>query len=525
MTNFTSPWFRWVTLLVVVLSAWFYSGPARLVPGIYNSPDEATTAVYAQEFAKTGSIALVHRDDVGSENEFLHPRSAFADFGAYSLPVGFWGLPVFYGSIINTLGNWALPFLTPLLAIVAVLALLRLWTVVFPHASRWALLGLSFSLPPLWYYAARPLLPNVPFVALLIIGAVWLIAPPDKKGLRWWHDIFGAFSIGLALLIRPSEALWVLVAGLLVVLVYRTQIAWQRVARWGAVGVVIGAVYFGLTNWWYGGLGGGYVVSRSLAVPHWWTFFLPFGLVPRNLAATLYTYGLQLWPWLILPALAMFGRHTLQWRNLDKSQKVYLVVTVFIGLYLWIYYGSWRDANYDLKTIGVAYSRYWLPAYLLLVPYVVLAYQQVAVLVSRRFSRIVLAVIIGVLIIGNANAVYSGPDGLVSLTQSLRTGAKLRTEVANHTPVQAIIATEREDKFIWPTRQVMVRFMDPRVRAAAASLTARDWPVYYLSRTLTEDQLSDLNDWLNGAEMKFGTQREVVPGYTLYQIIRVTVSF
>lgn len=511
--------------MTVIVAMWLYTGPARQVPGVYNSPDEATTAVYAQQFAATGGLALPHPVDVGGESEFLHPRSAFADFGAYSLPVGFWGLPVFYGSVTNTLGVWALPFLTPLIAIVAVLALLRLWTVVFPHASRWALLGLSFSLPPLWYYAARPLLPNVPFVALLVIGAVWLIAPPGKQGRRWWHDIFGAFSIGLALLIRPSEALWVVIAGLIVVVAYRREIAWPRMARWGGVGLAIGAMYFGLTNLWYGGVGGGYVVSRSLAVPHWWTFLLPFGFSPRNLLATLYTYGLQLWPWLILPALAMVGRNTVQWRNLGKSQKVYLAVTVFISLYLWVYYGSWRDANYDLKTIGVAYARYWLPAYLLLVPYVVLAYQQVAVLVSRRFSRTVLAVIIGVLVIGNANAVYSGPDGLVSLTQSLRTGLALKTAVAKHTSDQAIIITEREDKFIWPTRQVMVRFDHPRVRRAVASLTARDWPVYYLSRTLTTDQLGAMIDWLSGASLKFDTQTEVVPGYTLYQIKRVVVSF
>lgn len=498
---------------------WLYTGPARQVPGIYNSPDEATTAVYAQQYAKTGGLALPHPFDAGAENEFLHPRSAFADFGAHSLPVGFWGLPVFYGSLIDTLGVWALPFLTPLLAIIAVLALVRLWPLIFPGISRAGLLLLSLSLPPLWYYAARPLLPNLPFLALLIIGAVWLIAPPGKKGLHWWHDIFGAFSIGLALLIRPSEALWVVITGLIVVIAYRTEISWQRVARWGGVGLVIAALYFGLTNLWYGSAGGGYVVSRSLAVSHWSTFFLPFGFSLRNLVATGYTYGLLMWPWLMLPALAWLGRGLWQWSSLSKAQKVYSVVTIFVGLYLWIYYGSWRDANYDLKTIGVAYARYWLPIFILLVPFMVRAYQLVAVQVGRRFPRATFAIIIGLLLIGNTNVVYSGLDGLSNLTQSLRNGAMLRAEIIKTTSEQAIIITEREDKFIWPARQVMVRFDHPRVRQAAADLVARNWPVYYLSRTLTDGQIKVASGWLAPVSLEFKIDSEPLAGYTLYKVV------
>ncbi len=416
---------------------------------------------------------------------------------------------------------WVLPFLTPLLAIVAVLAAVRLWQIIFPGISRSGLLLLALSFPPLWYYAARPLLPNLPFLALLIIGAVWLIAPPAKKGLRWWHDIAGAFSICLALLIRPSEGLWVAIAGLIVVITYRTQIPWQRIVRWGSVALVMLAVYFGLTSLWYGHASGGYIVSRSLPVTHWWTLLLPFGFSARNLAATGYTYGLILWPWLVLPALAWLARGLMQWREMTKAQKVYVAVTIFVGLYLWIYYGSWRDANYDLKTIGVAYARYWLPVFILLVPFAVRAYQLVAAMIGRSHTKITFAIILGVLVIGNANAVYSGIDGVTALTQSLRTGAALREAIRTNTPERAIIVAERDDKFIWPTRQVMVRFMDPRVRQATADFVARDWPVYYISRTLTPTQLQAMNVWLEPVRLQFSVSPELIPGYTLYSIIKL----
>lgn len=518
MTN--STWFKWGSLLVIVAAAWFYTGPARHVPGVYNSPDEAATAVYAEQFAHTGGLALPHPFDAGAENEFLHPRSSFADFGAYSLPVGFWGLPVFYGSLINAIGTWALPFLTPLLAVVAILAMMRLWQIIFPGISRSGLLVLTATLPPLWYYAARPLLPNVPFVSLIMIGTAWLIAPPAKTGLRWWHDIVGAFSIGLAFLVRPSEALWVAVAGLMVVVAYRNQISWQRVARWGVVGAVILAAYVGLTNLWYGTTGGGYVISRSLPVPHWWTFLLPFGFSPRTLAATGYSYALTMWPWIVLPALAWLGRSLLSWRSLSKAQKVYAAVTIFIGLYLWVYYGSWRDSNYELKTIGVAYARYWLPVFILLVPFAVRAYQLVAVFAGRGRPKVLFAGILCMLVVGNANAVYAGLDGLSALTRSLSNGVALREAVRAKTPEHAIIVAEREDKFIWPTRQVMVRFMDPRVRQATDNFVRRDWPVYYVSRTLTPAQLQTMGEWLEPVRLQFATGLELVPGYTLYQIIR-----
>lgn len=517
MTN--SIWFKWGSLVAIIAAVWFYTGPARHVPGIYNSPDEATTAVFAQQFARTGDLALSHPIDAGSENEFLHPRSAFADFGSYSLPVGFWGLPVFYGSIINAFGVWALPFLTPLLAIVAVLAMVRLWPIIFPGISRSGLLFLSLSLPSLWYYAARPLLPNVPFTALLIIGAVWLIAPPAKNGLRWWHDIVGAFSIGLALLVRPSEVIWVLVGALFIIIAYRQKISWQRFARWASVGIIICGLYFGLTKLWYGGVGGGYVVSRSLAVTHWWTFLLPFGFSPRTLVATGYTYALTIWPWFVLPALAWFARSLWQWRDLSKAQKTYAVLTIFIGLYLWVYYGSWRDSNYDLKTIGVAYTRYWLPVFILLVPFAVRAYQLVAAMIGRRHAKITFAVMLGLLVIGNANAVYAGPDGITALTQSLRNGVTLREAIRAHTPEHAVIVVEREDKFIWPTRQVMVRFDHPRVRQAAADFIARDWPVYFVTRTLTSAQAQTMDVWLEPVRLRLAGGLELMSGYTLYQII------
>lgn len=508
-------------MLAVVLATWLYTGPARHVPGVYNSPDEAATAVYAQQFARTGDLALMHPFDAGTENEFLHPRSSFADFGAYSLPVGFWGLPVFYGSIINAVGVWALPFLTPLLVIVAVLAAVRLWQIIFPGISRSGLLLLSLSLPPLWYYAARPLLPNVPFVALILIGSVWLIAPPTKNGVRWWHDVMGAFSIGLGVLVRPSEALWVVIAALIVLVAYRQQIAWSRVARWGVVAVVIGAMYFGLTTLWYGSAGGGYVTSRSLPVPHWWTLLLPFGFSIRNLVATGYTYAITLWPWFVWPALAWLVRGLWQWRDLSKAQKVYATITIFVGLYLWVYYGSWRDANYDLKTIGVAYTRYWLPVFILLVPFAVRAYQLVAAMIGRSQAKITFAIILGLLVIGNANAVYSGVDGITALTHSLRMGATLRDVVRANTAPQAVIITEREDKFIWPARQVMVRFDHPRVRQAAANFVAREWPVYYVARTLSSTQLQTMNEWLEPVQLRFADSKEIVDGYTLYPIVHL----
>src|SRR5690554_1207840 len=107
-------------LVAVVLLAAVYSFLPLAAPARYNSPDENSNAHFSRMFAD-GSV-LWYFDPVSVQSGGLaHPRSV-RTIDDFQVPGGFLGLPVLYGGAAKVLGNEVIPFLTPVIAALGVLA-------------------------------------------------------------------------------------------------------------------------------------------------------------------------------------------------------------------------------------------------------------------------------------------------------------------------------------------------------------------------------------------------------------------
>lgn len=502
----------YILIAASVIMFFLYNYLNFSTPRIFNSPDENANFVFIEQFAKHTTLQIAHAYDYGEWSSYVHPRSTFADFGNYILPVGFWGIMIIYGMFAKFFGASAVVYATPLLSIALAWSLYFIWKKIFDERTAFFATFLFFLHPVVWYYSARSLLPNMPFVSFLGIGAFFLFIRPIsvyvKKYHLWWIDDVPGISFILgALLIRPNEVLWVAPAMLVIIIAFRKNIPIKRFILWMIASVIFLCGFLYINNLVYASASGGYVISNSLPVAHWYTWFLPFGFHPKIILQAGYVYFVKMYWWLVLPSLigilffiseqfsgsararAIFQK--------NKAQSLYFFIFVFVSTFLFIYYGSNIDISFSLKTIGVAYSRYWTPIHILSLPFIFLGFKKLAELhTTSAMFGIFAEVYIGAALLLAPHLVYSGVDGLPAVQTQLTYIEQVRFDVLQNTPKDSIIVTDREDKFFWPGRAVMVRFFDPAIPKAISGLLEKDFKVYYFTPIEEESKLNTAKQYV-----------------------------
>ncbi len=177
---------------------------------LFVSPDEHATWAFAQSIAETGVAKSDEARNI-SLHGMLHPRST-TTVGAAIVPAGFLGMPYIAGLLF---------FFSPYLAvstgpIFCILGLCALYGIIrrLGGSQEFALLSVVALAvhPAWWYYSIRSLMPNVPFVALLLI-AVWMVLVAIKKEnsrTRYFFLFCAGGMFASALAIRPSEWVWII---------------------------------------------------------------------------------------------------------------------------------------------------------------------------------------------------------------------------------------------------------------------------------------------------------------------------
>lgn len=494
--------------------------------GGYNSPDEMVNSVFTRVFAETGSLLLHQPEMYGPLAEFVHPRSTFVQ-GSTIVPAGFLGLVVVYGLVAKFLGISAVVYLTAGLAIVGVWAWYGLIRQVFDKRTAFFSALLALSHPAWWYYSARSFFPNVPFVSFLLIGAFFLLVRPLNRWRRtsWWFDaILGAVSLGTAFLIRPNEIIWVAPVILIVCFVYRRSITVGHLLFWAGVGLATIGVFITINQQVYGDSVGSYVASASLPLRGWYSFIFPFGFELKNIIRAGYVFFVSLFWWLTVPAVGGALFVLKEYISQDKavhrrSLLVYMLSWVCGATILFVYYGSASDQLFALRSIGVSYVRYWLPLYLFSVPLVVVFFQKCVAFLFRRPYRIWgISIVVMALIFFNAQAVYGGIDGLRATKATIIHGQTWRAEVLARTDPGAILITDREDKFFWPDRQVMVNVHNPRIGKATQGFLRNQRPVYYFGPTLSPEKEIELQTYLNRFDVYLISPMVTIGHHSLYPL-------
>ncbi len=545
--------FFFLFLLVIL-----YALPGLLAPaGIYSSPDEAANVFFIGQVAENWRLAVPWPMAEGVSG-LLHPRSMRVVDGML-VPGGFATLVAIYGVVARVLGMGIVVWLTPLLAAVAVWWWGRLVAVLSGSRVTGVVAAMLLGLHPVWWFwASRGLMPNVPFVAL-VIGAAWFWVKSGEWGVGKWESgnevegkkerrkegIYVGLSgvlLAVALAIRPSEIYWIgLGVGGLVLMNWRV-VVWRRwvvfVAGMAVVLLPFLWLHIATFGWGFGGYGAS-LTEVGVEVPHGlgdrllgplqpWLF--PLGFAPRTALVNFWNYGVSFFWWWTLGVVVAGGVLVAKWvKNRSGGwgvgkwgrEKVGICVMVVLMVgWLIFFYGSLLvgDNSAGEVTIGVSYFRYWLPIF-------VLSTVPVAVLLGRgwRLGKVMIGMAVGCYVVASSMAVVFAPaEGLVASQLTLQHSAAAREFIVVRTEKDAVVVVDRADKFLFPSRLVLQPLRSDYSYRSICELYPRQ-PIYYYGITLPATDLNYIREVkLRSCGLAFQAV-ESLGEETLYRVVRADV--
>lgn len=523
---------RWATgLLVLWLAGWVFVHAAvswQTTPPAgsrsFNSPDETANHVFSRRLAGGQPLPLVEPlAAVG--NGIVHPRGT-AIWQGRIVPLSFLGLPVWYGVIGSLMHPAVIPYLTPVVAALGGLALWRFLRGIFsPTVAWWSAASLPL-LPPWWYYAARGLFHQVPFVASVVVG-LWLAGRLHRQG-GLISALGVGVSFGFALTLRTIEAIWVvpLVVGLIVACPRQHRRWW-----WVSGAAMLLSLLPVVVQQWatYGSPWRlGYVLpppdgGQSMAIGGFpWLTVFPYGLHPRLIVQNVWRYALQLLPWVTWPALVGAAALLARWRTRSAAQRGYLGAVALLAVVTLPYYGSARisdNLNPDAVTLGMSYARYWLPLAVAALPLMVLGWQWVAGWLPRPVWRhgALTLLAAGFAVWSVRLTWFAGDESLSRVVAAVQQGYTKRERVAAVVAPSAVIVAERADKLFFPSFPVVATLLDAGVQRDLPALVALR-PVYYYT-FLDDAGIRRLTPALDRVGLKLQDPVPIVDGERLWRVV------
>lgn len=499
---------------------------------VFISPDEAANQFFAATFARTGTLEVFDPLNLAF-GDALHPRSVIS-LNGFLMPGGFLGIPLLFGMLACLFGIWTIPFWTPILAVMAVYA----WDAT---ARRWfgehigRISAILLALHPVWIlYTARSLMPNVPFVSFLLFAVWFLTCRPVRSFASWignsaphcaWilakkraygDAILAGISLGIALMIRPSEIIWIAPCAAIALWWQRRSIA-PRASAVFVIATILSLLpllplqqrLYG-SPWKIGYTAGVQTTSATLVVvaapltlratvESFLSPVLPFGIHPRLVWKEAIAYGPSLMWWMfILAAIGLF----VMWRTSPKEERAtrrgYVLLAAGVTAYLLVLYGSWAihdNPDPRLVTLGNSYVRYWLPAFVLLLPICAAGLEWIA---SRAHTERLRTVTYVSLILACATfsaqiVLFEPYDGLLADTVVLQKSTIIRDGVLARTEPDSVIVVDSADKILWPYRHVLHPLRDEATYALIPRI-ATQGPAYYYGLTLPPQDLTFINE-------------------------------
>lgn len=504
-----------VALTFFAVTAW-YGRPA----GLWNSPDETANAFWIGRVAKGESLAV--RDIVvGLGAGAIHPRS-MAVVGDALVPGSFTGMILLYGAL-RLLCKIPLFLLTPIFTVVAGTVFGLLVAKLFDRRTGTIASLLFFLHPAVLYYAARGLFHNVLFVDLLILSAASFVLRKDRLG-----DALGGFAFGWALATRTSEAIWAIP-------VFALFLPFAGQERWRRLGIAVAGaalpvfLLLQVNASLYGSpFKTAYVAAPTLSSPASVSapasdealapepfVRLPFGFDAKRVLRNSWWYGISLFWWQSLLGVFGLGMWLVLWKKATPVQKMYACATVTGAAWLAVLYGSWaiRDRlDPSSVTIGTSYVRYFLPAYVAMIPFAAFGLGRLTETMKRRGMLAALLVIIGTLTL--RTAVFSGDESLRAVRMTLwQNSFKSRALLSDVFPEDAVVMTERFDKLIVPSRMRIIPAVDA-VSFSAAALAHAYAPVYWYGLTPSTEERARLDGLADDAGLLLQESFSPIPGET-----------
>lgn len=425
----------------------------------FHWPDETTIFFFAARVAAGGSLVAPEPRNVVAGNR-IHPRTANVRPDGAIVPGGYLGLPLWYGLIGRVIGERAMLFVTPTLAALGLLAFAVI-VGAFAGVRTAALATIILALaPPWWLFTATAVLPNVPFVALLLIGGAVLISR-----VRWIHWFLGGLAVGLALTIRTHEFLWAI--ALVGVVAWHQHVRWPHLLALG-VGIVLpfipilalqSAVYGSAFTTGYALLQDGGALPTEFAARganpmRWvWTFIAPFGWEPTAAIARFSQYIILPYWWLATLAVVGMGAAA------RAHHRIEVIITLALSAWLVLLYGSWTIADPLVRAsnvLTISYVRYWLPIVVLLAMWAAVGVRALlAAAPSRMRATVAVILVLGIAMASAPRTIDDPSEGIRAQRRDLAANRERARAVIAATTPDTIILSHRMDKVFFPERAVV----------------------------------------------------------------------
>ena len=430
----------------------------------YNSPDETSQAYFIERLSRGDSLKVPI--DTGYEGyEFVAPRSMRVADGRL-VPASFIGLIGIYGTLGSFIERFPGMYVEHFVYGAAAVLGLTAFYIIIAYVWNRNVARISFLLalffPGWWYYASLGLFPNV----LLVSFVLWSVASYIlyKQTGKHIYTVASALFVSLALLVRLAALPWVGFIWLSLFVLDSSLRKKEHASFYlrftGLVLMFFVLPLLVVQQSLYGGATAtGYVLADTAGTLSLLQTLFPGGLHPRLALANVWDYYVILFWYITIPCLCGAIYFFVQLGKARRIQRKYFFMTVVIAAWLSLYYGSWLlfDNINNEVSIGVAYVRYWLPIYLLLLPFAALIGMRIVSFVTPTLLRkMVGAVLLGVVIGASGyDALFRHDDSLFPLHETLAANKIVKEEVIALTEPDAIIISYRHDKVFFPDRDVI----------------------------------------------------------------------
>ncbi|MDX9778631.1 MAG: hypothetical protein RBT30_00050 [Patescibacteria group bacterium] len=549
-------------ILVALTALLFLAGTAFLVSSVQDSaytkflsPDETANYFFINNYASEGNIAVFEEANLFGE-EIVHPRSIRSDH-AWLKPVSFLGIILLYAHLAMLVGPQLIPYFTPFFATLGIIffyAFVRqLW------GKKTALIAaiLLASFPVYIFYTVRSLFHNVLFVVFLLGSAYFLLLTikhsiiKKRAFLAWSFDrqtliangsaFLSGLFLGGAIASRSSELIWLGPLFLLIWLFYARRLSLLTIVT-GIFALLLSLLPVFYWNQilysspFYGGYSemnaslqqisqaSGEILHINLQnsisrLENVWRVLKDnifyFGYHPRQSLEMFYYYVIKMFPLLCLFTAFGFIIFAFKWLKRPKKGAVlYLLSWFLLSVILVLYYGSWQfNDNPDPSrfTIGNSYTRYWLPIYIMAMPFAaffIVRFSKLFASLSRFIKLeawrlrgqnylylLMASLLTGFYIFISLSFVFFGSEeGLMTLYYNHFRDRQDAAAILESTEEEAIIITQYHDKQLFPERKIVSALLTNNDVNEVISQLVKYYPVYYYNFAFPEKDLLYLNE-------------------------------
>jgi len=525
-----------IFVFLIILYSWFNWSVLQPLTHEFNSqyifnwPDAMANNYFINQFIESSTFVQSETLNV-ILNDIVRPRSVNI-VNHNIVPAGFLGVLIFYGWLGKMFTKYAVIYFTPIIASIGVFVFYFFVKELINKRAAIISALLLATLAPYIFFANQTMLATVPFLVAAISGFYCLMKSNDYQGKKSnVAHVLSGFLLGLAVIIRYQEALWIVASLIIILLSQLKQIKLKQILFF-ILGFIFPIAIMLLYNWQtYGDfLTVGYLrmnnptdsiayrLPAEISVNHennlfayLKLLFLPFGFSARNIYHNFIQYV-----WMpYAPYLAFFLVGVVVWATskVKKSyqQKVYAACAGLSSLILILYYGSWIFTDTMVlrnNIISSSYTRYWLPILIMILP--VIGYlldhvlRKAKKVLSSRFILVVITIIL-LLFISVTKAFTAKDDGLLAQAEVTRQYYERAQAVSSIIEPNSLILVEREDKLFFPTYKVITFEQNYSIFSELRKVVS-EVPVYYLSVSTDNDM-----DFINKNKLRtYGLSWELI---------------